>query len=364
MKIPADLSRALTGFRRVFTGVNKQSKTRINDREKITVILTGFWGKDVLGNWSGETAPFLKEMKDLLDVRNKVRLCNLAYEGELYGSRVLVAATGMAKVKTTACLSEILHVYDKKIREVILVGIAGITPMKGGILDSLGKVRKSEPAMLGDVCVSFLAVDYDLQHYGADCGRSSLPEPKFWDQKSTFQAKFIKGDKKLADELLSACKKVRWPAVPKGVEKINTLYHSGSRFPKVWEPWECLEVTSDLYWHDLRSDCRARELAGGLLRREYGRKISPDSVLVVSSMEAVACGAVVEWWNRDHKRAIGFSYVRGASNFSHPYVDTDGKPVLGALESLKMSAKSGGASYAMQTEALPVLKMLELRSYV
>jgi hypothetical protein len=125
-----------------------------------------------------------------------------------------------------------------------------------------------------------------------------------------------------------------------------------------------MEVTGDLYWHDIRMDRISRGLAAQLLRQEYGGQISSDDILVVTSMEAVPVGAVVRWWNESFNTTIGFAYVRGASNFDQTNVNTDGTPALDGSDSLVRMTKSGGSLFAIETAVLPVLKMFELRSYV
>lgn len=342
-------------------GAEKSEKNNFNQGE-ISVILSGFGSRDLLGRWQGETAPFMDLLSSARNVSGEVAMCENSYEGYLYGNRVLVASSGMAKVKTTACLLDILQNYDVKIKEVIFVGIAGITPMKGGMKDESGHLRNSEPAMLGDVCINSLSFDFDLQHYSSDYVDSDLLTPLYWSQKSNFASQYQIADSDLAQELYSASSKVVWPNVPQTVKEINDLYHGKNRGPKVWNLNECVEATSDLYWHDTYSDERAREMAAIYLNQANNTSLKFTDVLIVTSMEAAPSGLVVEWWNEINNTNISFAYVRGASNFDHPNLNSELKPALSGHESVDRFKNSGSSQYAIETAALPVLKMFELRS--
>lgn len=341
-------------------GKSVQNKNN-GPKERISVILSGFGSKDEEGNWRGESAPFMEKLENVQDVGDGVGMCEIAYEGDLFGSKVLVASTGMAKVNTTACISDILNNYEGRVLEVIFVGIGGITPGMGGVINDNGKYRYYKPAMLGDICVNSLAYDLDLQHYSSDQIGSGVPDPKFWDQTSHFSSRFTKNDTTLSQEILDASAKIDWPAAQQSVRDMNILYNNVSREPKVWGLKECMEATSDLYWNDTRLDLRARELAADFFNSTYGSTISSNEVLIITSMEALPVGIVIEQWNASKNVHIGFAYVRGASNFDHPYFNPDGSPALSGQESIIKLSQSGGVEYAIETASLPVLKMFELR---
>ena len=331
------------------------------DSGKVTVIYTNFGSRDLLGKLHGETAPFLTNLESIREVKDDIPMCDDGFEGFLSRQRVLVVTSGMAKVKATACIMDVLSRYGEKVKEVILVGIGGITPMRGGMQNELGRLRNGESAMIGDVCINFVAFDFDLQHYSSDQIGTGSPEPVYWPQRSEFPSAYIKGSLELAEELYSASAKVEWPAPPNNVQDINTSYHGFSRSAKAWNIKECLESSSDLFWHDIRSDRQARITGATLLNKIHMSSLTPEDILVATSMEAVPVGAVVSWWNRSYGTDIPFAYVRGASNFDHVRLNTDGTPVIDGRLSIEILMASGGIEYAIETEALPVLMMLELR---
>jgi len=333
-----------------------------NSAEKVSVILTGFGSKNDEGVWQGEIAPFTRNLASGVDMGENFKTCPVAYEGYLYGERVLVSSSGMGKVSTAACLTQILNYYKNDVKEVIFVGIAGISPSKGGILDESGNKRDSEPAMLGDVCINSLAFDFDQQHYTSDKAGSKTPSPLFWNQESVFSSRFVINANGLANDLVEASARVDWPVAPSDVSDINTLYHGASRAVRVWGPNECIEATGDLYWHDLALDRRAREIAADFMSQALGISLKPEDVLIVTSMEASSAGYVVKEWNRSSSSNINFAYVRSASNFDHPYLNPANLVALNGQDSVAKLSSTGAGSFAIETAALPVLRMFELRS--
>jgi purine nucleoside permease len=333
--------------------LNISSSGLIGNRESVSVILTGFGSQNQDGVWEGEAAPFINALDQEKDISDKVPMCQNAFEGYLYKNKVLVAISGMAKVRTTACLSDILNYYHGRVKEVIVAGVAGITPAAGG---------NGEAAMIGDVCINSLAYDFDLQHYSSDLAGTDQSQPVFWTQESNFVSQATSGNQELARELYRAASGVVQPAIPQNVADINVLYHQTGRSPKIWGPEKCMEVTSDLYWHDIKADARARELAAGYMQQVYGINVKPDSIVVVTSMEAVPAGVLVDWWNKAKSTNIAFAYVRGASNFDRVYLNSGNTPATEGRGSLEQFKISGLSQYAIQTATLPVLKMFELRN--
>lgn len=323
----------------------------VADGERISVVLTGFGEADENGKWSGEAAPFMQHLDKVVDKSSEINMCQSAFLGQIYGNPALVVVSGMAKVNTTACLSQIFSIYGLRVKEVIVAGIGGISPTRGG----------KEPVMLGDVCISSLAVDFDLQHYSADAGGLGVSVPQFWPQQSTFSSQSGKGTPVLADELYSASGKVVWPQTAANVVAVNALYHGDSRAPKAWGPRECMEVSSDLYWHDIKADGRARELAASYMNQVFESDTKPADMVVVTSMEAVPAVVLINKWNKNNYAETSFAYVRGASNFDQVYLDAQGNPAKDGRASIEDLKARGLSEYAIGTAALPVLKMFELR---
>jgi nucleoside phosphorylase len=329
--------------------------------EKLTVIVTNNSGQDDQGVWQGEAGPFLNRLENRQEVSESIGMCEAGYEGQLFGQKVLVVVTGMAKVKTSACITNVLEAYGDAVKEVVLAGIAGFTPMKGGLVDDSGKLRSDERVMLGDVCINSAAFDFDLQHYSADEANSGYPRPVFWPQESEFWAEKAYGSAELAGELHTAAGKVDWPEIPESVRAIDELYHGTSRGVKVWSASECVEASGDLFWHDIRADRRARKLGANFLSDVTGKTVKADGVVVASSMEGTAVGAMVDRWNSTKGANVAFAYVRGASNFDQVNLNAEGLPAVNGDASVHRVMAAGGQKLAIETAALPVLKMLELR---
>jgi len=331
------------------------------NNSKLSVILVGFGNKDQNGNWIGEAAPYMEKLNDATDVSVDLPMCDSAFEGNLFGSKVLIAISGMAKVKTAACMTEILENYDIKVKEVILAGIAGITPQRYKTANALGEFENSEPTMIGDICINYVAYDFDLQYYSSDQKGTTLPDPKFWTIDDAFSAGYIRGDQNLARELEYASREIVFPSVSKEIADINTLYGNTTRSPRIWSMQECMEATGDLYWNDTRADKKARELAAGYLSRIYNINLTANDIVIFTSMEAASVGSVIEKWNDERGMGVAFAYVRGASNFDQPNLDINGLPQTNGLESIKKFSQSGVSDYAIKNSSLVVLKMFEIR---
>lgn len=283
-----------------------------NNNRDISVILTGF---------DAEAEPVLKEMNNITVLKD-LGMCRLARQGNLYGRKVIVAADGGGKVRTAACLTQILQSSGRNIREVIFMGIAGI---------SREKVSTGEKTHIGDVCINSVAFDFDLQYYSADRAGTSYPDPRFSDLDSSFEATVTTGSRELAGE----------------------LYRNAGTV-KTWQMDECLEATSDSFWHDIRADKRARELGARYL------KTAPDAVVIFTSMEAAAAGKTVEWWNADHHTSIAYAYVRSASNFDSVGTGSSGMPARSGEEDL--ADRSGqDTDKAIRSAAIPVLSLFKNR---
>lgn len=328
----------------------------------VSIILTGFGSKDDKNNYDGEMTPFARQLTSAVDKGELFNSCQSTVEGYIKSNKVVLSSTGMGKINTASCLTQLLGHYGNNVKEVIFVGIAGITPVKGGMLDEKGIRRDSEVAMLGDVCINSLAFDFDLQHFSSDKAETNAKDVKFWDSENMFSSKFVINNSGLAEELYNATKAVYWLEVPADIAEVNVLYHGSSRPARVWGLDECIEATGDLYWHDIYLDGKARETGADFMSRALGKNLDSKDILVVTSMEASSAGYVVKKWNEIHATSVRFAYVRSASNFDHSYLTSANIPALGGNESLSRVSSTGAVNYAIETASYPVLKMFELRS--
>jgi purine nucleoside permease len=335
----------------------------LNPPGNLTVILTSFGNIDDKGVWQGEVAPFMRQLVTPIDISKQTPMCQSVYKGFLYQQPVLVVVAGQAKVRMTACVMNLLQTSKDHIKEVILAGIAGITPEKGGLLDSQGAVRNSDPVMIGDVCINSGAVDFDMQHYSADRAGSTIPQPLFWQVADPANVDNVDGSHALANELNSAALKVDWPQTSLAAAALDIKYHGSVNKTHVWGPTQCLEVSDDLFWHDIRSDLQARVMASAWLNSTQGLSVNAGDIMITTAMEAVPAGSVISWWNKNYKTKIAFAYVRSASNFDQVWVNSQGIPQSDGKSSLESGLDSDGAQFAFETASLPVLKMLELRNF-
>ena len=197
----------------------------VDSKTKRTVILTALGSKNRKGAWLGEVSPFMSELENSIDRSSQVPMCDRFFEGNMNQQPVFVVVSGPGKVKSTACLMEVLLKYDNQIKEVILSGIAGITPMRGGMVDDAGNLRNDERVMIGDVCINSIAYDFEAQYYTSDQGNTRGSNPIFWASDSHDVSKQIQGSVSLSEELSNAGAMVDWPESSSEVTNNNIKYH-------------------------------------------------------------------------------------------------------------------------------------------
>jgi purine nucleoside permease len=353
---------------------------------KVSVILTAFGDKDAT---FGETQPYLKALTERVDRTPDSAYCKGLYEGKILDQPVLVATTGTGADNSGPCMQEILQMYGRRVREVIWSGIAGATPAVGGIVDAkTGKLKTEvEPVMIGDVCISPLAWNYDL-HFSsvADWKRAAESDPVatdgWWRMRESSGKTDVLGfenveqyaiaDKALADELLAAAGAVEWPSLAADTQKVvQNFFPGGSIRPvRVFDYTQCAEVASNTFWHGVVEDRLSRQYLADLINASgyTAQTVTEDDVVVLSAMEAVAWMSVVERWTAKTGVSIPMVVIRAASNYDHVPLDADGQPRAGAdgkpltaMEDILHNFQESGASFAWQNAALPVFKMFEMR---
>lgn len=352
----------LVSFLILIPWLQNQGFNFLNANKKTSIILTTFGYQDGDAKWQGEVTPYIEKLQNPREISDKFPMCTRVFSGNLYGEEVLVVISGMGKVKMTSCVSNLLQEIGDQVKEVILSGIGGITPMRGGLINEDGNLRQSKETMIGDICINSAAVDFDLQYYTADQAGTRYPNPIFWLSDLANFSGQVDGSPTLAQELFAASAKVDWPQLSDEVKTVNRKYHTTSREPIAWGPTMCLEVTGDLFWHDYRADRSAREIGSEWLSKTRGSFVSADDIVIVTSMESVAAGNEISWWNKNYKTDIAFAYVRGASNFDQAWVTSEGMPVVNGKTSIENGASDSGVTDASKNASLPILKMFELRS--
>ncbi len=325
-----------------------------------TLILSAFAFKDNAGNWQGESAPFLNLLQKGRDVSDKLPYCSMVWEGEIYNQPVSVVTMGVGKVNSATCMSELLDYYHgyTGIKDVLWSGIAGITPMFGGMLDASGNRRSDETTVIGDVCATFVARDWDLQF-------SSAAEQAWWLSSSPNSASVALGSQQLSLELYQAGLAAQWPDLPPGPAD-NTAKYNGEaalRKPTIYPPDRCAEISGDDFWHGTLEDARARELVAAELSKDLGREITPADIVVLTAQEGTGWGVVLDKYAKATGHSIPFAISRSASNFDHPWFTSPTSNVFAvtAEQSISAGFAAGGATFGEITAAIPVLKLLELR---
>jgi hypothetical protein len=316
--------------------------------KQLSIVISPFGSQDASGKWQGEVAPFMSNLENGVDLGNKLPLCEQAFSGYLSQQPVLVLVSGIGKVKSAVCLTDVLEKYRGRIKEVILSGTAGITPNLG--------------ARVGDLCINSVSANFDSQYYSSDQPNTDYPNPSFWtnSDSDTSGQSISQGD--LANQIFRVTKSVTWNDPPTQVNQINSQYHPDTRSLMVFGPDECIEISGDLFWHDTRMDLQARQMAAKLLNSSRGLNKTVQNTVMVTSMEAFSLGNVIRWQNSAFGTQIDFAYVRGADNFDHPPLNPYGIPDRSPKVSLESGMVNESVEYASQMAAKPILKLFELRN--
>ncbi len=316
--------------------------------QKVTVILSAFTYQDDDGAWHGESGPFLSRLQHPVDVSASLPFCEVAYSGTLYNVPVVVVATGMGKVHATACMVSVLDTYAESggIERVIWSGIAGVSP---------SYAATGAPIVIGDVCITEIAKDFDLQH-------SSQSDGAWWDFDSSLldvPANVAIGDSALTEALYAAGAQATWPELTGEALENTLLYHPDVVVRRPTVHRQCGEITADNYWIGSPEDQRAREMLAAAMQ-PLGREVSPDDIIIASAMEATGWGSVLRMYAETSGNVIPWTISRAASDFDEPWPDEDGNPAVTAKEAIRAAvAAVDNAEYACTTAAIPVLAYLE-----
>lgn len=335
------------------TAETAETQEKPGEEVQRTIILSAFAYQNDEGTWLGESGPFLNKLEAWDEVN--VIFCDQVVEGRLYELPVSIVTMGVGKNAARGCMDALLFHYEgsKGIKEVIWSGISGFSPRVGGVHSN------GTPTVIGDVCISHMAVDWDLQH-----SSMSNTQPDEWWYMRDRDTRTSVGSKNLAQELWEAEKYVTWPELEGGPRENTLKYHgeAGLRKPKAFHWSECSETTGDNFWHSVQEDARARKLVADLISETLPIETTPTEVIAVTAMENVAWMEAVEEWNETQGEAIPFAYSRSSSNFDHPWLNDSGEPAVGGPESISAGMGSGGSTIGSITASLPILKLLEMRA--
>jgi len=319
-----------------------QLKTMLKPQSKdLTLILVTFGSQDQNKKWQGEIAPYMDKLGDIKEISDTIPFCAKSFLGKISDQRVMLVVTGMAKVNASACVQNILQTNSEKIKEVFLSGIAGFSPY----------YKKANKVNIGDLCINSTAFDFDLQYYGSDQKDSQTKLPNFWKRDIGDSPYISSSSGELSNKLFDVSQNIDWRSNP------QTSLHS----PKIFGPTECIEASSDLFWHDSQLDKQAREIGSEIINNINKSKTSASDVVIASSMESLAVGATISKWNQANNTNIPFAYVRSASNFDQPNILPSGFTEMDSKSSLEQTFSSDKNRIAFESHAMPVLQLLKSR---
>uniref|UniRef100_A0A7S2W9M4 Nucleoside phosphorylase domain-containing protein n=1 Tax=Rhizochromulina marina TaxID=1034831 RepID=A0A7S2W9M4_9STRA len=201
----------------------------------------------------------------------RTQFCEQVVHGTLAGHPVLLVTTGIGHDRAGLCLRGLLSVYHKSTREILFIGTGGISPAKGGIVNSdncsaVSPAAETETTLIGDVCVSAMAANWDChqcswpQRVESACG--PLPCHMFGraDLFGDWGCMYIT-DAALADEVLEASQTLDLPKPSAALrETIDHFWHgmsvgTGEPYsdhlrsnPRIFDYTECAEATSNTFW--------------------------------------------------------------------------------------------------------------------
>jgi len=322
------------------------------EKPGLTVVLSAFSYQADDGTWLGESGPFFNAMGDAkVDVSAELPYCEKAFLGKIYGQPVLAVTMFSSKVPTAECAMNLVSSrFMQDTTEFIWSGISGFSPRVGGYAGSTGA-----PTVIGDVCVAYAAVDWDLTF-------SSMTKQTFWPMDWPSKTEYAIGDKALADELYQAALKVDWPALPPAPASNVAKYfgQDAVRLPRAWYG-NCAEATGDNFWHSALDDQQARNKISVLFDK-IGQPLPPEQIIAVTAMEQTGWGNVLEDAGEIRGRPISWAYIRSSSNYDQPWLLINGQEAVTGQASINEGMNLGGGDFGCITAALPVLKMLELRA--
>jgi len=321
-------------------------------KPELTVVLSAFSYQAEDGTWLGESGPFFNAMGEgKVDVSTELPYCKKSFLGSIYGQPVLAVTMYSSKVPTAECAMDLVKSrFMSDTTEFIWSGISGFSPRVGGYVGSTG-----EPTVIGDVCVAYAAVDWDLTF-------SSMTKQTFWPMDWPSKTEYAIGDRALADELYAAALEVDWPPLPEAPMANVIKYHGADavRLPKAWYG-NCAEATGDNFWHSALDDLQARNKISVLFDK-IGQPLLVDQIIAVTAMEQTGWANVLEDAGAIRGKPISWAYIRSSSNMDQPWLDANGEEAVTGKESIDAGMNAGGGDLGCRTAALPILKLLELRS--
>ena len=308
--------------------------------------------------WLGEGGPFMNELladPATKDVSDTLPFCEKALRGTLAGKEILFIVTKTTKLPAAMCsMNFVQSIWAGQTKEFIHTGISGFSPRVGGYVDAIGMPVTGEETMIGDLCISPVAVNENA-FFSATTGF-------YWRLTWPTDTDYVVGSTDLAGRLYKASLEVDWPPLPEK-PRANVLKYFGDEAvlrPNKAFYGNCAELTSDVFWHSGIDDLYARNWIVGPLNAVFNGGLDASDVVASTAMEGVALFGPLDKYNQLYDPDIAFALVRSSSNYDQPWVGRDMLPAVGAEESIDAGMTSGGGDeWGAYTEYLVVIQYLK-----
>eukprot|EP01006_Ploeotia_vitrea_P012348 TRINITY_DN32767_c0_g1_i1.p1 TRINITY_DN32767_c0_g1~~TRINITY_DN32767_c0_g1_i1.p1 ORF type:complete len:396 (-),score=40.83 TRINITY_DN32767_c0_g1_i1:680-1867(-) len=345
--------------------------------------------------------------KNLTDISASLLFCDGAWTGNLFGSRVLLALTGVGAEHSSTCMLNILSsTHFNHVTEIVFLGTSGISPIPNGILHAAPACavnKRSIPHRIGDVCISTTSVNWGCkfcQWNSSDPSACQFPECGLPTRNCIFSA----ASASLAQEVLAAVKEpaFSWPRQNETLVKLTNQFWeqmgkaTGRSYelpptPRAVGPTECVEATSWVYWKGMPWEKYCLAITAQALKVQEqqwatnastvsdepyahnGKQHDPHWDPSALKSQAVSCFSAMEgtgWMmvlTHPKVQKLPFVNIRGGSDYDHSplYRHRGGTwhemPGWTSKENLQMMNQLG-YNYAKQTTSAVVLQLFHTRA--
>lgn len=343
-----------------------------------------------------EAAFLLHNLKDRKDLKGGSSLCPSRSTGTIMGQPVVVITTGIGPTPAALCTTEVLMCADY-IREAIYLGTSGWSPQFGGVLnaDNCYAPGKGKPIMIGDVCITPWAINWNCKK--ADWEGQCLSSPNLCFRPMEINGPadaFLYGQcvfentptaaTELADEIYASAisengtknylspkkvvvdwEKKYWGAMSRGTNMTYKPAPSNTSKPTIYNRYQCVEVDGQFFYSGTPWEITARDYAALTINMATKSQIAtPTTVVAVAAMEAVGFGEAMEKYNRKEstERLIPYTNIRATSNWLHHPVGQV-SPGLWEYNEDVPEDFTNGYRYAISSTSATVLTWLQSRCY-
>ena len=223
-------------------------------------------------------APSELEANFYLPYLQKTKKLNLpfnAYEGLIGEFNIVLAQTGIGKIKAAINTWQILQNYN--IKQVLVVGVAGISPLIGQV---------------GDICLGKYVFNSDLGYLFDNSKREKLT--------IEIPNLVFKSDLELINKFKQFGENFSWPPLSSEAQEYNKLYNKHNLHGRLIET---VCASGDCFFHGFESAKWPETQAQNLINELYG----------FTEMESAAVLEVCQSFN------VPALIIKIASNFDRPW---------------------------------------------